>query len=122
MRKRKDFSMATSRSTSRTFLIAAAILLTGGSCLADDWTQTQHDALHSGASGENFDPRNLQFLWSAPTGIINSVIQGNSVYLNNRTTLTNYDLATGQVNWSSPISGRGSMAYFNGMLAAVSST
>src|SRR5690348_12769706 len=87
--------------------------------LGDDFPAYQHDPQRTGLSTSPLDATTLTTTWTSP-GFQEPLIVGNSVFGISSTQLASFNIATGQINWSTALSARslpGSpIAYGGGML------
>ena len=103
------------------------VLMAGTSpARADDWSAVMHDPQNTNASTSTLDPTSLVKKWSSPSGYRNPLIVGNSIYAidatntfnQNTATISAFDISTGAVKWSTPVTGIWSpaLAYGGGYL------
>jgi hypothetical protein len=105
-------------------LVLAALAVLATQLRGADWQSYQHDSQHTGRSTASFDPAQLTFSWSAPTGYATPIIVGSSVIATRKQsgtpTVSSFDLFTGAVNWSytaMAMLSYSQAAYGNGLVA-----
>src|SRR3954469_23269938 len=105
------------------FILCAVLQF--GNAKADDWMTYQHDAAHTGRSTADFDPTTLTKIWGSNSGNTQPIVVGNSLYeltgngfTRAPVTLTSYNLATAQKNWSTGFEAAGlsHLTFGDGML------
>jgi len=79
--------------------LALAALLLAASARADDYETYAHDPQRTGLSASYLDPTSLTQTWTG-TGYVKPIIVGNTVYASNNSQVASFNLANGQVNWS----------------------
>jgi hypothetical protein len=83
---------------------------------ADDWPTYQHDAAHTGFSNIALNASQLTLAWKTPVGYNYPVIAGGRMYAVNGSSVSAFNLSTGAIEWSTPVTNPQFLSVANGLL------